>query len=155
MGRLFREFGVVIGAAVLISAFVSLTLTPMLNAYLMKGGEQKKSKFYIKTEPYFEKLNSSYASYLNRFMKRKWLSFPIIIICFGLIYLFFSILQKETAPYDDRSALTMSITAPEGSSYEYTDKFMQEISRLVDDSIPEKKVSLIITSPGFGASYCK
>ena len=152
VGRLFREFGVVIGAAVLISAFVSLTLTPMLNAYLMKGGEQKKSKFYIKTEPYFEKLNSSYASYLNRFMKRKWLSFPIIAICFGLIYLFFSILQKETAPYDDRSALTMSITAPEGSSYEYTDKFMQEISRLVDDSLPEKKVSLIITSPGFGAS---
>jgi multidrug efflux pump len=152
VGRLFREFGVVIGAAVLISAFVSLTLTPMLNAYLMKGGEQKKSKFYIKTEPYFEKLNSSYASYLNRFMKRKWLSFPIIIICFGLIYLFFTLLQKETAPYDDRSALVLSMTTPEGSSYEYTDKFMQEISRLVDDSIPEKTVSLIITSPGFGAS---
>ena len=152
VGRLFREFGVVIGAAVLISAFVSLTLTPMLNAYLMKGGEQKKSKFYIKTEPYFEKLNSSYASYLNRFMKRKWLSFPILIVCFGLIYLFFNILQKETAPYDDRSALVMSMTTPEGSSYEYTDRFMQEISKLVDDSIPEKTVSLIITSPGFGAS---
>jgi HAE1 family hydrophobic/amphiphilic exporter-1/multidrug efflux pump len=60
VGRLFREFGVVIGAAVLISAFVSLTLTPMLNAYLMKGGEQKKSKFYNLTEPYFKK-NNSYA----------------------------------------------------------------------------------------------
>jgi HAE1 family hydrophobic/amphiphilic exporter-1/multidrug efflux pump len=70
VGRLFREFGVVIGAAVLISAFVSLTLTPMLNAYLMKGGEQKKSKFYIRTEPYFQKLNSGYASSLSRFMKR-------------------------------------------------------------------------------------
>jgi HAE1 family hydrophobic/amphiphilic exporter-1/multidrug efflux pump len=45
VGRLFREFGVVIGAAVLISAFVSLTLTPMLNAYLMKGGEQKNQNF--------------------------------------------------------------------------------------------------------------
>lgn len=152
VGRLFREFGVVIGAAVLISAFVSLTLTPMLNAYLMKGGEQKKSNFYIKTEPYFEKLNAGYASYLNRFMKRKWLSFPIIIVCFGLIYLFFNILQKETAPYDDRSTLSMSITAPEGASFEYTDRFMQEISKLVDDSIPEKTVSLIITSPGFGSS---
>jgi multidrug efflux pump subunit AcrB len=52
VGRLFREFGVVIGAAVLISAFVSLTLT-MLNAYLMKGGT-KKSKFYNLTEPYFK-----------------------------------------------------------------------------------------------------
>lgn len=152
VGRLFREFGVVIGAAVLISAFVSLTLTPMLNAYLMKGGEQKKSKFYIKTEPFFEKLNSGYADALNRFMERKWISFPILLVCFGLIYLFFTILPKETAPYDDRSSVTMRMTTPEGSSYEYTDRFMQEISKLVDDSIPEKKVSLVITAPGFGAS---
>ena len=152
VGRLFREFGVVIGAAVLISAFVSLTLTPMLNAYLMKGGEQKKSKFYVRTEPYFQKLNSNYAAALSSFMKRKWLSFPILAICFGLIYLFFNTIQKETAPYDDRSAIVMSMTTPEGASYEYTDRFMQEISRVIDDSIPEKKVSLIITSPGFGAS---
>ncbi|SNR42472.1 efflux RND transporter permease subunit [Flavobacterium sp. ov086] len=152
VGRLFREFGVVIGAAVLISAFVSLTLTPMLNAYLMKGGEQKKSKFYVRTEPFFEKLNSGYAEALGRFMEKKWISFPILIACFGLIYLFFTILPKETAPYDDRSSVTMRMTMPEGSSYEYTDRFMQEIARLVDDSIPEKKVSLVITAPGFGAS---
>ncbi|PAM96393.1 acriflavin resistance protein [Flavobacterium sp. IR1] len=152
VGRLFREFGVVIGSAVLISAFVSLTLTPMLNAYLMKGGEQKKSKFYVKTEPFFERLNSGYAESLSRFIEKKWLSFPILIACFGLIYLFFTILPKETAPYDDRSSVTMRMTTPEGSSYEYTDRFMQEISKLVDDSIPEKKVSLVITAPGFGAS---
>lgn len=152
VGRLFREFGVVIGSAVLISAFVSLTLTPMLNAYLMKGGEQKKSKFYMKTEPFFEKMNSTYAESLSKFMSRKWISFPILIACFGMIYLFFTILPKETAPLDDRSSVTMRMTTPEGSSYEYTDRFMQEISRLVDDSIPEKKVSLVITSPGFGSS---
>ncbi len=152
VGRLFREFGVVIGAAVLVSAFVSLTLTPMLNAYLMKGGEQKKSKFYNYTEPFFQKLNSGYAEALKVFMKKKWLSFPILIACFGLIYLFFNLLQKETAPYDDRSGMMMSITTAEGSSYEYTDRFMQELSQLIDDSIPEKKVSLIITSPGFNAS---
>ncbi|WP_281225158.1 efflux RND transporter permease subunit [Flavobacterium aquiphilum] len=152
VGRLFREFGVVIGAAVLISAFVSLTLTPMLNAYLMKGGEQKKTKFYHLTEPYFVKLNEGYANALGRFMKKKWLSFPILIVCFGLIYLFFNILKKETAPYDDRSAIRMSINTPEGASYEYTDRFMQEISRLIDDSIPEKKVALVITAPGFATS---
>ncbi|HSN47430.1 MAG TPA: efflux RND transporter permease subunit, partial [Flavobacterium sp.] len=152
VGRLFREFGVVIGAAVLISAFVSLTLTPMLNAYLMKSGEQKKSKFYIQTEPYFVKLNKGYADSLERFMKKKWLSFPILIVCFGLIYVFFNLLQKETAPYDDRSALMMRMNTAEGSTYEYTERFMQEISKLVDDSIPEKKVALVITAPGFSAS---
>ncbi|MCO6163261.1 efflux RND transporter permease subunit [Flavobacterium sp. NRK F7] len=150
VGRLFREFGVVIGAAVLVSAFVSLTLTPMLNAYLMKGGEQKRTKFYELTEPYFEKLNSGYATYLERFVKHKWWSFAIIIVCFGLIFLFFNILQKETAPLDDRSGFVMRMSTPEGATYEYTDRFMQEMSQLVDDSIPEKRVSLVISSPGFG-----
>lgn len=152
VGRLFREFGIVIGAAVLVSAFVSLSLTPMLNAYLMKGGEQKKSKFYHATEPYFQKLNQGYANSLVRFMKKKWISFPIILVCFGLIYMFFSILKKETAPLDDRSGFVMRMSTPEGATYEYTDRFMQEISKLVDDSIPGKRVSLVITSPGFGGT---
>ena len=152
VGRLFREFGVVIASAVLISAFVSLTLTPMLNAYLMKGGVHKKSKFYNFTEPYFVKMNTGYANALVKFMKRKWLSFPILVLCVGLIALFFSILQKETAPYDDRSFVGMNITGPEGASYEYMDRFMQEMEQLINDSIPEKKVSLVITSPGFGSS---
>jgi HAE1 family hydrophobic/amphiphilic exporter-1/multidrug efflux pump len=121
----------------------------MLNAYLMKGGEQKKSKFYLRTEPFFVKLNKGYANSLDRFMKKKWLSFPILIVCFGLIYIFFNLLQKETAPYDDRSSLVVRMNTAEGSTYEYTERFMQEISRLVDDSIPEKKVALVITAPGF------
>lgn len=152
VGRLFREFGVVIGSAVLISAFVSLTLTPMLNAYLMKGGEQKRTKFYDLTEPYFIKLNKGYANNLERFVKHKWISFGIIIACFGLIYLFFSVLQKETAPLDDRSGFVMRMSTPEGATYDYTNRFMQEMSQLVDDSIPEKNVSLVISSPGFGGS---
>lgn len=152
VGRLFREFGVVIGAAVLISAFVSLSLTPMLNAYLMKKGEQKRSKFYDLTEPYFVKMNTSYAESLKRFMHKKWMSFPIIIACIGVIVLFYSLLKKETAPYDDRSFISLNVSAPEGVSYDYMDRFMNELTDLINDSIPEKKVSLIITSPGWGAS---
>jgi multidrug efflux pump len=152
VGRLFREFGVVIAAAVLISAFVSLTLTPMLNAYLMKAGGHKKSRFYELTEPYFVKMTTGYAEALTSFMKYKWLSWPIILVCFGLTGLFWVTLQKETAPYDDRSSLRASISTAEGSSYEYTDQFMQELMQLVNDSIPEKKINLVITSPGFGSS---
>lgn len=152
VGRLFREFGVVIAAAVLVSAFVSLTLTPMLNAYLMKGGVHKKSRFYNITEPYFERMNAGYAKMLTGFMKRKWLSFPILIVCLGLIALFYTTIQKETAPYDDRSFIGMNITAPEGASFEYMDRFMGEVTQLINDSIPEKKASLVITSPGFGSA---
>ena len=152
VGRLFREFGVVIGAAVLISAFVSLTLTPMLNAYLMKGGEQKRSKFYLRTERYFEMMNSEYSDSLKGFLKFKWLSFATIIACFALIYFFYQILPKETAPYDDRSYISLRATAPEGVSYDYMDRFMTDLTMLINDSVPEKKVSLVITSPGFGSA---
>jgi len=151
VGRLFREFGIVIGAAVLISAFVSLSLTPMLNAYLMKGGKQKRSKFYEMTEPFYQNLNKGYASSLEKFMKKKWLSFPILIACLGLSVLFYNILQKETAPYDDRSMILLNVTGPEGATYDYMDRFMQDVSQLITDSIPEKNVSLIVTSPGFSA----
>lgn len=152
VGRLFREFGIVIGAAVLISAFVSLSLTPMLNAYLMKPGKQKRSKFYNFTERYFVSMNVAYADSLKKFMKIKWLSFPILAVCLVMIGLFYNLLQKETAPYDDRSSLRVNVTAPEGASYDYMDSFMNEITELINDSIPEKKVSLIITSPGWGSS---
>ncbi|WP_299323953.1 efflux RND transporter permease subunit [uncultured Maribacter sp.] len=152
VGRLFREFGVVLGAAVLISAFVSLSLTPMLNAYLIKPGKQKQSKFYHITEKYFLKMNRSYAESLRGFMQKKWLSFPILIGCLGLIALFYTLLPKETAPYDDRSFIRLNVNAPEGSSYEYMDRLMTDITELINDSVPEKKVSLVLTSPGFGSS---
>ncbi len=152
VGRLFREFGVVLGAAVLISAFVSLTLTPMLNAYLIKPGKQKQSKFYERTEKYFVQMNKAYADSLNGFMQRKWLSFPILFVCIAFIGLFYTLLKKETAPYDDRSFVRLSVTAPEGSSYDYMDQYMTQITELINDSIPEKKVSLVLTSPGFGSS---
>lgn len=151
VGRLFREFGVVIASAVLISAFVSLTLTPMLNAYLIKkGGKGHQTKFYKITEPFFVGLTVGYGKGLRAFMNKKWLSFPILVVCFALIAFFWNSLKKETAPYEDRSQLSVNVQAPEGATYEYMDRFMMELSDLVNDSIPEKDINLVMTSPGFG-----
>ncbi|MBL7914232.1 MAG: efflux RND transporter permease subunit [Bacteroidia bacterium] len=151
VGRLFREFGVVLAGAVLISAFVSLTLTPMLNAKLIRK-EQKHSRFYIMTEPFFQKMNDSYASALAQFMKHKWYGVGLVLVAFFLIFWMNSLLQSELSPLEDRSYIRMSITAPEGSSFEYTDRFMYKIVDLVNDSFPEKKVLLTVTAPGFTGS---
>lgn len=151
VGRLFREFGVVIASAVLISAFVSLTLTPMLNAKLMRNGH-KKSRFYNWTEPFFVGMVNSYSRSLNNFLNRKWIALPIILLCFGMIWFFGKNLQSELAPLDDRSALQMQVTAPEGASFEYTDYFILKLTKLLNDSIPEKKIGLTVTSPGFTGS---
>src|SRR5690606_13027513 len=114
---------------------VSLTLTPMLNAYLMKKGGHKPSKFYTFTEPYFVKLNDTYQENLEKFLKRRWLTIPILVVCAGLIFLFWNLLPKETAPYDDRSAINMNISTPEGSSFAFTDRFISKINQMVQDSV--------------------
>lgn len=151
VGRLFREFGVVIAGAVLISAFVSLSLTPMLNARLIRKNH-RHGRFYDVTEPFFVWLNGVYENILTRFMKRRWLATVIIAGSFGLIVLFGAILQNELAPLDDRNLLRLSITAPEGASFEYTDAFMNRVVSFVGDSIPEKLITLSVTAPGFSGS---
>ncbi len=151
VGRLFREFGVVIAGAVLISAFVSLTLTPMLNAKMLRKG-QKHSKFYQRTEPFFEWMNNSYKNLLTRFMKKRYLAYVIILISGVLIFVVGKNLQSELAPLDDRSFLRLSIIAPEGVSYEYTDDYINKLADFINDSIPEKKVLLTVTAPSFSGS---
>jgi hydrophobe/amphiphile efflux-1 (HAE1) family protein len=148
VGRLFREFGVVIAGAVLISAFVSLTLTPMLNAYMVRK-VPKKSRFYERTEPYFVKMVNGYDNALTQFMKKRWLAFVIIISSIGLIFVIGSSLQSELAPLEDRSWFRVSITAPEGASYEYTDAYILKFTDFINDSIPEKRICLTVTAPGF------
>src|SRR5687768_15333342 len=139
VGRLFREFGIVIAGAVLISMFVALSLTPMLNALMLKRN-QKHSKFYEKTEPFFQGMQDTYAGYLNGFMRRRWVALVIIGVAGGLIWLINGTLQSELAPLEDRSALRISIQAPEGTSYEYTDAFVMKVVEFVMDSIPEKRM---------------
>lgn len=150
-GRLFREFGVVIAGAVMISSFVALSLTPMLSTKLLKKRE-KQNRFYAATEPFFIKMNKAYKSSLQSFMKRRWLAPLTILASGGLIYLLMSTLPQETAPLEDRSRVRMFAQAPEGASYEYMDNYMDRLVTLVQDSIPETKSVISVTSPGFGAS---
>jgi multidrug efflux pump len=147
VGRLFREFGVIIAGAVLISAFVSLSLTPMLNARLIRKS-RTHSRFYNATEPYFERLNALYENLLSRFMNHRWWAGAIIGMSLLLILLFGKTLQSELAPLDDRSYLRMNVVAPEGASFEYTDAFMDRLSTFVGDSVPEKRVCLSVSGAG-------
>ena len=152
VGRLFREFGVVLAGAVLISAFVSLTLTPMLNAKLVKKNPLKKTKFYNWSEPFFTGLDQWFKSRLATFLQQRWWAFVIMGLSIGGIFYFGSQLQSELSPLEDRNWLRMLVTAPEGTSYESTDAVVDRISGFVGDSIPEKRVCLTVTAPGFAGS---
>ena len=149
VGRLFREFGIVVAGAVLISAFVSLTLTPVLNVKLSRK-VFKHSWFYEKTEPFFRGLENGYKKSLTFFMKARWMAFVIIVVCFGVIYFIGGSLQSELAPMEDRSQFRLSITAPEGTSYDAMDKYIDRLGKFALDSIPENKVMITLTAPGSG-----
>jgi multidrug efflux pump len=150
-GRLFREFGIVLSGAVLISAFVALTLTPMLCSRILKR-RHKHSWFYEKTEPFFTGLAASYKNSLDAFMERRWLAFVVIGIAFGAIILFGRILPRELAPLEDRSGVRFASTAPEGATFEYMDAFMDSLIALINQQVPEKDAVISVTSPGFGAT---
>lgn len=151
VGRLFQEFGVVLAGSVLISAFVSLTLTPMLNAYLTRKAN-KHTAFYNWSEPYFEKLNAVYENALDSFLKKRILVFPVLLFCGFMIWYFGGLLKSELAPLEDRNWMRMSITAPEGSTFEYTDAYIDQLGKMITDSVPEKSVLLSVTAPGFAGS---
>ncbi|MDB4921479.1 efflux RND transporter permease subunit [Mucilaginibacter sp.] len=148
-GRLFREFAVVVAGAVLISAFVSLSLTPMLNVKLIRKSS-KKSKFYESTEPFFVNMTNSYKETLVKFMKVKWVSFIILAISLVITGILYFATPYELAPLDDRSMLRYAVTGSEGASYEFMARYMDKVSDLVADSIPEQNVNLEVISPGSG-----
>ena len=147
VGRLFREFGIVVAGAVLISAFVSLTLTPVLNVKLTQK-TLKHSWFYNKTEPFFRGMENWYRNSLNRFMKVRWFAFVLIAICFGIMYFIFSGIPSELAPMEDRNQFRLAVTTPEGTSYEAMDNYIDKLSQFMIDSIPEKKIVMTLTAPG-------
>ena len=149
VGRLFREFGIVVAGAVLISAFVSLTLTPVLNVKMTRKNMHKHSWFYNKTEPFFRWMEDGYKNSLTGFMRVRWLAFVIILVCGGLIYFIGKDIPSELAPMEDRSQFRLQLTGPEGTAYDAMDNYVDKVANFMLDSVPEKQTVLSITAPGF------
>ena len=151
-GRLFREFGIVVAGAVLISAFVSLTLTPVLNVKLSKRDVHKHSWFYNKTEPFFRGMENGYQSVLSRFMKIRWVALILIGLCGCAIFFVGGKLKSELAPMEDRSQFRIQLTGPEGTAFDAMDKYVDKVSNFVLDSVKEKILVLSLTAPGGGGA---
>ncbi len=149
-GRLFREFGVVVAGSVIISAFVSLTLTPMMSARLLKK-KHRTNKLFLWSERFFEGMTEGYNRSLQSFMKYRWAAIVIMVVSVGGIVGIGSLLPSELAPMEDKSRFRIAATGPEGTSYELMDRYVQQLSAVMD-TMKERVSILAITAPGFGAS---
>jgi HAE1 family hydrophobic/amphiphilic exporter-1/multidrug efflux pump len=150
VGSLFREFGIVLAGAVLVSAFVSLTLTPVLNVLLNRKKAQH-GWFYTKTEPFFFNLENGYKNLLQRFVSRRWIALGIVIICLVIVYFTGGSLQSEIAPLEDKGMIRLQLTGPEGASFGQMVKATGELESYLLDSIPERDFTFF-SVPGFGGS---
>ena len=138
VGSLFREFGIVVASAVLISAFVSLTITPVLNVYLNRKN-MGHGKFYERTEPFFKGMESGYNKFLSGFLKIRWMACVIVAACLGIIYFIGKGIQSEIAPIEDKSSVRFSMSTPEGTSYDRMQMISDKVTDFLNDSIPERE----------------
>ncbi len=150
-GRLFREFGLVVASSVAISAFVSLTLTPMMTSRILKRREQH-NWLYRKTEPFFEWMTTSYASALQGFMRRRWMAFVIVALSVGLIWWIGTTIPSELAPMEDRSEFRLQAQAPEGTSFAFMDINVDTLTQFVRREVPERAGLVSVTAPSFGGN---
>ena len=150
-GRLFREFSLVIAGAVCISAFVSLSFTPMLSTRVLNV-RSSQGKLYTLTEPFFIWLNNIYNRSLGGFLKRRWIAILIIVVSFGAISWLWVNVPSEMAPLEDRSMLRVNSTAPEGTSFDYMLVYADSVSRVIDLYVPEQEPGGHMEMVGMGGT---
>lgn len=149
-GRLFREFGIVVSGAIVISTIVSLTLTPMLSSRFLKK-HKRESLLFRMSERFFVGLTQAYNQSLLFFIKARWLAWPIAFGAAAGIYFLGQSLPTELAPKEDKSGFRIISTAPEGTTYEVMDDYVVQVLSIVD-TLQEKRAYIAVTSPGFGSS---
>lgn len=146
-GRLFREFGIVVAGAIVISTIVSLTLTPMMSSRFLRKSKRQSLLFRV-SEKFFVGLTNGYNYTLSGFMRARWLAWPISIIAALGIYFIGTTLESELAPQEDKSGFRIFATAPEGTTYKAMDEYMMQVLEFVD-TLPEKRAYISVTSPSF------
>jgi multidrug efflux pump len=147
-GKLFREFAIVVAGSVMISGFVALTLSPMMGSRILTQQRHLNLNWFFKlTEPFFLNLNRRYRYSLATFIKYRWVIWPVFALVAVLIILLGRGIHSELAPYEDRSNVRIITLGPEGSSYEFMEKYMDQMSQYVADSIPETTRNFYIIAP--------
>jgi multidrug efflux pump len=150
-GRLFSEFGISVAASVLFSAFVALTLTPMLCSIWLKEPKDEGIVYRV-SENAFKALHNGYGWLLN-----KALDMPVVVLAVALAWSvlaweLFRSSPQEFAPVEDRGTTFISVTAPEGASLEFTRRNItlieQRLRPLLDKGEAEAIISII--APSFG-----
>lgn len=138
VGSLFREFGITLAVAVLFSALVALTLTPMLSSKMLKG-KALRGGLPHKVDHAFNLLAGGYRDLLQRVILKPYLAVLVVILLTALSVWMLKILPAEYAPAEDRGAFSVSLRGPEGSTFDYMDGYARQMEAILQDEVGEGK----------------
>ncbi len=146
IGRLFTEFAFTVAAAVLVSGFVALTLTPMMCSKLLRH-EQRHNWLFNLSERFFQAMNRGYRGALTYALDRRWLVVGLFLATgAGAAWLFLH-LKSELSPLEDRGTIIGVIVAPEGATLAYTDGYARQLEQFYK-AIPEVTSYFSFVAPG-------
>ncbi|QIL19931.1 efflux RND transporter permease subunit [Thermomonas sp. HDW16] len=158
-GRLFRELSVALAAAVVISAFVALTLTPMMASKLLRPHTGPHAVHGNRVSEWlnarFERFAAGYRGVLDRHVHRIWLFGGLMLAAVIALVLLFKLLPSELAPAEDRGSFQLMMEGPEGAGFDYTVAQMKQVEAILAGEIGPGKL-IERANPrvpgGFGAS---
>lgn len=160
-GVFYKQFGITLAVAIILSAVNALTLSPALCAIFLKehGKEKKKDflhRFYTAFNVGFETTTAKYKRSVEFFINRKWLAFVGIALFAGIFILLLNITPKAFVPGEDTGAILSDVSLPPGSSLQRTEEVLLQIENKVKD-IPEIKETLRVSGrsliSGTGSNY--
>ncbi|MDP4979511.1 MAG: efflux RND transporter permease subunit, partial [Desulfobacterales bacterium] len=132
-GRLFSEFAIVLAGAVSFSSLVALTLSPMMCSRILKAHPTGSSSTSGRLTRLQQAAAESYGRLLGVLMQRRWVAAVIFLVPLALIPLFYSLIDKEYSPLEDRGAFFVIADGPEGAGF---DKSYEMLERMEDVLMP-------------------
>jgi len=150
VGRLFTEFGLSLAVSVIISSFVALTLTPMLCSKILRPLHGESTNWASRSfDAFFTGMDRLYERTLRSVLHHRFIAFGVALALFAVSVVLFRGLPRELVPTEDRSIAFGIVLAPEGSTLEYTDRYMRQLEQILLNR-PEREGLFTATGLGFG-----
>ena len=145
VGRLFREFAVTLAVAILISAVVSLTLTPMMCARMLSHESlRKQNRFSRASERFFERVIAVYGRWLSRVLNHPWLTLSVTLGTLVLSIMLWVFIPKGFFPIQDNGIIQGTLQAPQSASFANMAERQQQVSAaILNDPAVESLTSYV------------
>ncbi|WP_225182203.1 MdtB/MuxB family multidrug efflux RND transporter permease subunit [Pectobacterium aroidearum] len=153
VGRLFREFAVTLAVSILISAVVSLTLTPMMCARMLSHQSlRKQNRFTRASERFFTRLIDAYGVWLRKVLNHPWLTLSVALGTLLLTILLYIWIPKGFFPIQDNGIIQGTVQAPQTVSFSNMADRQQRVASIIMKDPAVESVSSFIGVDGTNAA---